>query len=29
MRQLTVTGLHKAFGAHPVLTGLDLDVPAG
>jgi iron(III) transport system ATP-binding protein len=29
MRQLTVTGLHKAFGTHPVLTGLDLDVPAG
>jgi iron(III) transport system ATP-binding protein len=29
MRQLTVTGLHKAFGAHPVLTGVDLDVPAG
>ena len=29
MRQLSVTGLHKAFGTHPVLTGLDLDVPAG
>jgi iron(III) transport system ATP-binding protein len=29
MRQLTVTGLHKAFGLHPVLTGLDLHVPAG
>jgi iron(III) transport system ATP-binding protein len=29
MRQLTVTGLYKAFGPHPVLTGLDLDVPAG
>ncbi len=29
MRQLTVAGLHKAFGSHPVLTGLDLDVPAG
>src|SRR5580700_3910504 len=29
MRQLTVTGLHKAFGSHPVLTGLDLEVPAG
>jgi iron(III) transport system ATP-binding protein len=29
MRQLAVTGLHKAFGTHPVLTGLDLDVPAG
>jgi iron(III) transport system ATP-binding protein len=29
MRQLTVTGLDKAFGAHPVLTGLNLEVPAG
>jgi iron(III) transport system ATP-binding protein len=29
MRQLAVTGLYKAFGTHPVLTGLDLDVPAG
>ncbi len=29
MRQLSITGLHKAFGAHPVLTGVDLDVPAG
>ncbi len=29
MRQLSITGLHKAFGPHPVLTGLDLDVPAG
>jgi iron(III) transport system ATP-binding protein len=29
MRELAVTGLYKAFGAHPVLTGLDLDVPAG
>jgi iron(III) transport system ATP-binding protein len=29
MRQLSVNGLHKAFGRHPVLTGLDLDVPAG
>jgi iron(III) transport system ATP-binding protein len=29
MRQLSVSGLHKAFGLHPVLTGLDLDVPAG
>ena len=27
--ELTVQGLHKAFGAHPVLTGLDLNVPAG
>jgi iron(III) transport system ATP-binding protein len=29
MRQLAVTGLRKAFGAHPVLTGVDLEVPAG
>ena len=29
MTQLAVTGLHKAFGDHPVLTGLDLEVPAG
>jgi iron(III) transport system ATP-binding protein len=29
MTRLVVTGLHKAFGEHPVLTGLDLDVPAG
>jgi iron(III) transport system ATP-binding protein len=29
MRQLAVSGLHKAFGAHPVLTGVDLEVPAG
>jgi iron(III) transport system ATP-binding protein len=29
MRQVAVTGLHKSFGAHPVLTGVDLDVPAG
>ncbi len=29
MRQLAVTGLHKAFGPHPVLTGVDLTVPAG
>ncbi len=29
MRQLAVTGLHKAFGRHPVLTGLNLDVSAG
>jgi iron(III) transport system ATP-binding protein len=29
MRQLTVSGLYKSFGTHPVLTGLDLDVPAG
>ncbi|MGA3151071.1 MAG: ABC transporter ATP-binding protein [Streptosporangiaceae bacterium] len=29
MTQLAVTGVHKAFGDHPVLTGVDLDVPAG
>jgi iron(III) transport system ATP-binding protein len=29
MTQLVVNGLHKAFGDHPVLTGLDLEVPAG
>jgi len=29
MRQLAVLGLHKAFGSHPVLAGLDLEVPAG
>src|SRR5215472_564511 len=29
MRHVTVTGLDKAFGAHPVLSGLDLEVPAG
>ena len=29
MRQLAVTDLHKAFGTHPVLTGLSLEVPAG
>ena len=29
MRQLAISGLHKAFGAQPVLTGLDLEVPAG
>jgi iron(III) transport system ATP-binding protein len=28
MNKLVVTGLHKAFGDHPVLTGLDLEVPA-
>jgi iron(III) transport system ATP-binding protein len=27
--ELTVQGLHKAFGSHPVLTGMDLTVPAG
>ncbi len=26
---VTVSGLYKSFGAHPVLRGLDLDVPAG
>jgi iron(III) transport system ATP-binding protein len=29
MTQLVVTGLHKAFGDHPVLTGVDLEVPTG
>jgi iron(III) transport system ATP-binding protein len=29
MTQLVVTGLYKAFGDHPVLTGVDLEVPAG
>jgi iron(III) transport system ATP-binding protein len=29
MRQVAVTGLHKAFGTHPVLTGVNLEVPAG
>jgi iron(III) transport system ATP-binding protein len=29
MRQLEVAGLRKSFGSHPVLTGLDLSVPAG
>jgi iron(III) transport system ATP-binding protein len=29
MRNVAVTGLHKAFGAHQVLTGVDLEVPAG
>jgi iron(III) transport system ATP-binding protein len=29
MRQLAVTGLYKAFGAHPVLTGVNLEVSAG
>jgi len=29
MRQLAITDLHKAFGTHPVLTGLDMEVPAG
>jgi iron(III) transport system ATP-binding protein len=26
---LRVTGLHKSFGVHPVLRGLDLEVPSG
>ena len=29
MRHVTVTGLDKAFGAEPILAGLDLEVPAG
>jgi iron(III) transport system ATP-binding protein len=29
MTQLAVAGLHKAFGSHRVLAGLDLEVPAG
>jgi len=29
MRHVTVTGLDKAFGAQPILAGLDLEVPAG
>jgi iron(III) transport system ATP-binding protein len=29
MSSLTVAGLHKSFGTHPVLAGLDLTVPAG
>lgn len=29
MTQLAIAGVYKAFGPHPVLTGLDLDVPAG
>jgi iron(III) transport system ATP-binding protein len=29
MRELSATGLHKAFGSHAVLAGLDLEVPAG
>src|SRR5271167_4636754 len=29
MRQVAVTGLHKAFGSHQVLTGVDLEVPTG
>lgn len=26
---VSVAGIHKGFGAHPVLRGVDLDVPAG
>ena len=29
MRHVTVSGLHKAFGPHPVLAGLDLEVQPG
>jgi iron(III) transport system ATP-binding protein len=29
MRDVEVTGLYKAFGAHQVLAGVDLEVPAG
>ena len=29
MTQLAVAGLDKSFGAHQVLSGLDLEVPAG
>ena len=29
MTQLAMTGLYKAFGSLPVLTGVDLEVPAG
>jgi len=29
MRNVAVSGLYKAFGAHQVLTGVDLEVPAG
>src|ERR1700751_954863 len=29
MRDVTVSGLGKTFGAQPVLAGLDLEVPAG
>jgi iron(III) transport system ATP-binding protein len=29
MRQVEVNSLYKAFGAHAVLTGVDLEVPAG
>jgi iron(III) transport system ATP-binding protein len=29
MSGVQISGLYKSFGAHPVLTGLDLEVPAG
>ena len=29
MTQLAIAGLDKRFGAHQVLSGLNLDVPAG
>jgi|HubBroStandDraft_1064217.scaffolds.fasta_scaffold21840_3 iron(III) transport system ATP-binding protein len=29
MKQLSISGLHKAFGPHAVLADLDLEVPAG
>ena len=29
MRDVTVSGLGKTFGAQAVLAGLDLEVPAG
>ena len=29
MTELSVQGLYKAFGRHPVLTGVDLTIPAG
>jgi len=29
MNDLRISGLHKSFGAHTVLAGLELDVPAG
>jgi iron(III) transport system ATP-binding protein len=29
MSGVQISDLHKSFGAHPVLTGLDLEVPAG
>src|SRR5580692_10680209 len=29
MKQLVISGVHKSFGPHSVLTDLDLEVPAG